>query len=330
MTKRRIWAAGAALLLVGAGLYLAGQRARRSARATEVTALRLELGRLQDRLEELSLRSAAGALATAPEQGLVIGVPVEVARDVAHRIMEGYLGSVSLTLRDLRVSKRGDVEAHVLFADRTVGSYALEAQILVVRATLRPGDLQVSFEDQHLGFDVPVATTEGRGRVRLKLAWQSTGLADVVCGDIDATRDLEGRILPAVYRMSGSFDVVADGGSLLLRPRFAGMSIRIRVEATAQALREFDQLLAEQGALCRGALEKADVKQKLAEVLARGFEVKLPVELLQDITLPVSVQQSLELEDGSFTLEVNPAEVVMTSQALWYGTNVTIERDPER
>jgi hypothetical protein len=106
------------------------------------------------------------------------------------------------------------------------------------------------------------------------------------------------------------------------------MSIRIRVEATAQALREFDQLLAEQGALCRGALEKADVKQKLAEVLARGFEVKLPVELLQDITLPVSVQQSLELEDGSFTLEVNPAEVVMTSQTLWYGTNVTIERDP--
>jgi hypothetical protein len=328
MTKPRVWAAAAALLLLGTGLYLAGQRASRSAKTTEVAALRRELGRLQDRLEELALGSTDGALAAAPEQGLVIGVPAEVALDVARQIMEGYLGSVTLTLRDLRVTKSGDVEAHVLFADRTVGSYALEAQILVVRTTLRPGELRVSFGAQRLGFDVPVATTQGRGRVRVKLAWQSKGLADVVCGDVDATRDLDGRILPAVYPMSGSLDVVADGGRLLLRPRLAQVAIRIRVEATAQAWRAFDELLAQQGALCRGALEKANVKQKLAAVLERGFEVKLPLELLQDITLPVSVQQSLDLEDGSFMLEVTPAEVVMTPQAIWYGTNVTIERDP--
>lgn len=326
MTKRRVWAAVAALLLLGAGLYLGGQRARRAAEATEVAALRRELGRLRDRLEELSLRSTDASLAAAPEQGLVIGVPAGVALDVAHQIIDGYLGSVTLTLRDLLARKSGEVEAHVLFADRTVGSYALEAQILVVRTRLRPGELQVSFGGRRLGFDVPVATSEGRGRVRLKLSWQSRGLAGVVCGDVEATRDLDGKILPAVYPMSGSLDIVAEGGSLLLRPRLAQMAIRIRLEATAQAWRAFDELLAQQGALCRGALEKANVKQKVAEVLDRGFEVKLPLELLQDITLPVSVQQSLTLEDGSFLLEVNPAEVVMTAQAIWYGTDVTIER----
>jgi hypothetical protein len=328
MTKQRVWAAAAALFLLGAGLYLARQRARRSAQATEVAALRSELGRLQDRLEELSLGSTGGVLAAAPQQGLVIGVPAEVTLDVARQIMEGYLGSVTLTLRDLRVSKSGDVEAHILLADRTVGSYALEAQILVVRTTLRPGELRVSFGGQRLGFDVPVATAEARGRVRLKLTWQSKGLADVVCGDVDAVRDLDGRVLPAVYPMSGSLDVIADAGRLLLRPRLARKAIRIQVEATAQAWRAFDELLAQQGALCRGALEKANVKQELAAVLQRGFEVKLPLKLLQDITLPVSVQQSLNLEDGSFMLEVTPAEVVMTAQAIWYGANVTIERAP--
>jgi hypothetical protein len=52
----------------------------------------------------------------------------------------------------------------------------------------------------------------------------------------------------------------------------------------------------------------------------------LPQKLLRDIALPVSVQESLKLEDTSYTLEIKPAQVVMTPQWIWYGTDVTIER----
>lgn len=190
---------------------------------------------LQQRFEDLSAASPDKTLVAAPGDGLVIGVPTEVARDVARQIVSGYLGKVRLTLRDKRVSKSADVEARVLFANRIVGSYDLEVLILVAKGTLRPGNLQISFEGQRLGFSVPVSLADGHGRVRLKLAWKSKGLADMVCGDVEATRELDGRIVPTVYPMSGFFDVVAEGGSLVLRPRLAHSTIRIRVAATDQA-----------------------------------------------------------------------------------------------
>lgn len=328
MTKRRVSLAATALVVLGIALYFGGRPARHASAPTELTALRQELRRLQDEFETLSMRSPDSAFATAPTQGLVIGVPVDVARDVARQTTAGFLGSVSLTLRGQRVRKSAEVEAEVLFARRTVGSYELDAQVLVARATLRPQGLQFSFAGGRMGFDVPVATSGGRGRVRLRLSWRSEGLASLVCGDVDATRDLEGRILPAVYPMSGSFEIVAEAGRLVLRPHFSRLSIRVQLEATPQAWRAFDELLAQQGRLCREAFERANVRRQLAKVLEAGFTVELPRGLLRDITLPVSVQQSLSLQDDSFVLEIKPAEVVVTAQTIWYGADVTIERDP--
>lgn len=327
--RTRWWAAVAALSLLGAAAWFFGvRRARFSPEAAEVATLRQQLGKLQQQFEELSAASPDKALVSAPGDGLVIGVPTDVARDVAQQIVAGYLGKVRLTLRDKRVRKSDDVQARVLFAQRTVGSYDLEAQILFVSATLRPRELRVSFEGRRLGFSVPVAVADGRGRVRLKFAWKSKGLADLVCGDVEVTRELDGRIIPVVHPLVEFFDVVAEGGSLLLRPQLAQRAIRFGVEGTDQAWHAFDELLAQQGGPCRGALEKSDVKAKLAEILAHGFEVKLPRQLLRDIALPASVQESLKLNEGLFTLKVETANVVMTPQWIWYGTSVTIERGP--
>jgi hypothetical protein len=325
--KRRRWAAAALLALLGAAVYLfAIRRAGFSPEARAVAALRQQLSQLQEQFEALAERAPDKALVSAPGDGLVIGIPTDVARDVAQQIVAGYLGRLRLTLRRLRVHKSDDLEARILFAKRTVGSYDLEAEILVAQATLRPRELHVSFEGQRLGFDVPVAIAEGRGRVRLRFVWKSKGLADIVCGDVDATRELDGRVPPSVHPLSGYFDIVAEGGSLVLRPSVARRSIHVQVEATDQAWKAFDELMAEQGGLCRGAVEQADVKQKLADLLTRGFEVQLPRSLLHDIQLPVSVQESLKLEDRSYTLEIKPARVVMTPPWIWYGTSVTIER----
>jgi hypothetical protein len=199
-------------------------------------------------------------------------------------------------------------------------------QILVVQATLQPRELKVSFEGQRLGFSVPVSVAEGRGRVRMHFAWKSKGLADVVCGDVDTTRELDGRVLPAVHPLSGSFDFVAEGGALLLRPQAAQRSIHVSVAATDQAWRAFDEVVAQQGGLCRSAIEKADVREKLGAILTRGFDVKLP-RLLRDIELPVSVEETLKLDEGSFSLQIKPAQLVMKPPWIWYGTSVTVERE---
>jgi hypothetical protein len=174
-----------------------------------------------------------------------------------------------------------------------------------------------------------VSVSEGRGRVELGFAWDSKGIADLVCGDLEVTRELDGRLKPAVYPMSGHFELVAHDGALLLRPHFTQHAIRIRIEATDEAWRAFDELVDERSGLCQRAVLKADVKSRLAEILTEGFDVQLPRGMLRDITLPASVQESLKLADGSYTLKAAPAHVAMNAQWLWYGTSVTIERASE-
>jgi len=321
-------AAGALLALSGAALsYWNVSRARVAPEAAEIALLRLKLTQQQQEFEELIGAAPDQALASAPADGLVVGVPTSVARDVAQQVVAGYLGNVRLTLRDKQVkTKSDDVEARVLFATRTVGSYQLVTRILKVGAALRPRQLKVSFEGQRLGFSLPVSVSDGRGRVRLSFRWDSKGVADLVCGDVEVTRELEGRLIPALYPMSGHFELVAENGALLLRPHFKDNRIRIHIEATEQAWRVFDELVEGRSGLCQKALEKADVKRQLGELLASGFDVPLPRNMLQDIALPASVEESLKLQDGAYVLKVTPAHVQMSAQWLWYGTNVTIER----
>ena len=68
------------------------------------------------------------------------------------------------------------------------------------------------------------------------------------------------------------------------------------------------------------------MKQKLQEMVDRGFTVKLPRQLFREIRLPAGVRQSLELEGLALTLDVRPVGVVVTPQRLWYGANVEARR----
>jgi hypothetical protein len=326
--RTRALAAFGALALLGAALYAWQTRAARFApEAAEVATLRKQLELLQQEFEELTAAAPDQAFASAPSDGLVVGVPTSVARDMARQILAGYLANVRLTLRDKRVkTKSDDVEARVLFARRTVGSYELQTRIVSASAVLRPQELQISFEDQRLRFRLPVSVSEGRGRVQLGFKWDSKGVADLICGDIEVTRELDGRLKSAVHPMSGHFELVAENGTLVLRPHLAQSSIRIRIEATDAAWRAFDELVDERSGLCQRAVLKADVKSRLTELLDEGFDVGLPRGMMRDIALPASVQESLKLADGSYTLKVTPAHVAMSAQWLWYGTSVRIER----
>jgi hypothetical protein len=329
---RRAPAAAALVSLLAAWLYVwnAG-RARFAPEASEVAALRQKLDELQQQFEQLTGSAPEQPLGSAPGDGLVVGVPTSLARSVARQIVSGYLGNVRLTLRDKTLkTKRDEVQARLLFARRTVGRYELQTRVLDIGASLRPRQLQVSFEAGHLAFRLPVAVSAGSGRARLTFAWDSKGIADLVCGDVEVTRDLSGRLVPALYAMSGYFELVAEGGQLLLRPRLAQRSIRVRIEATQQAWDAFDELADDRSGLCQRALEKADVKRQLAAILADGFDVELPRRMLRDIALPAGFQESLRLADGDYTLRVTPAHVAVTPRWLWYGTDVAIERGARR
>jgi hypothetical protein len=299
---------------------------RSAALAGEVDALRRERQALQERFQALAEGPRDLGFGDAPAAGLLIGVPTAFTRDLAQQIVAGFFGELSLRLKDLSVHKADDVQARVLFADRTVGEFVLDLVIPEVTGTLRPGQPQVTFSQNRLGLSLDVTLVEGKGTARARLQWQSRGMASAVCGDIDVTRDLEGTLAPKRYRIEGAFAVAAENGAIVLRPRFKDVVVNVVVRPSEQAWQSLDEIVLAQGGLCRAALRKVDVRKRLGEIVERGFPVKLPASLFREIRLPAGVRQSLELQGLELTIRVQPAGVVVTPSRLWYGANVTTER----
>jgi hypothetical protein len=117
---------------------------------------------------------------------------------------------------------------------------------------------------------------------------------------------------------------------MLLKPRFGEVVVNVRVRPSEESWQAIDALVEQQAALCRAALRKVDVKQKLLELLERGFNVKLPPQLFREIRLPLAVRQSLELQGLSLTVNIKPVDVVVTPLRIWYGADVTMERSARR
>lgn len=326
----------AALILCGLGVlgaFAIARKARRTPRApsgSEIAALRAQRQALQNRLLALTEGMGELGLREAPAAGLLIGIPTEFTRDLADQIVAGLFGEVRLRLRNLKVSKADDVQARILFGQRTVGQFVLDVEIPEVVGTLRPRAPKVTFTRNRLGVSLHVSLVEGRGSALVRLLWDSRGLANAVCGDLDVTRELKGGVAPADYAIEGSFAVAASGGSIVLKPRFGEIVVNLRVQPTEEAWQAIDAIVEEQGALCRAALRRVDVKRKLSEVVERGFNVKLPPKLFREIRLPAGFQQALDLQGIELTVAVKPVDVVVTPLRIWYGADVTLKRRASR
>jgi hypothetical protein len=316
------------------GLSAAWLRSRRERVPTpaEVTLLETQRDSLQRRLQELVGATRTG-FEDAPPAGLLLGIPTEFTRDLAQQVVTGLFGQVTLRLRNLKLSKSDEVQARVLFSRRTVGQFVLDVSIPELVSTLRLRQATVSFAKNaknRLGVSLRAALLEGGGVARVQLQWDSRGMANAICGDIDVTRELRGAVVPAEYLVQGGFDAAAHGGAIVLRPRFGEVALTVRVRPSEDAWIAVDSIVDQQSGLCRAALRRADVKTRLREMLERGFTVKLPERLFREIRLPAGVQQSLELQGATLLLSVKPVGLVVGPQRIWYGADVTSERRAAR
>ena len=64
----------------------------------------------------------------------------------------------------------------------------------------------------------------------LRFRWDSKGLANLVCGDVDVTRAVTGEVSPRNYRVTGHFAIEADGETIVLRPSFPDLAVRLFVD----------------------------------------------------------------------------------------------------
>ena len=140
-----------------------------------------------------------------------VGLPVTFTTAILQQTVTGLFGQTVLTLRELKAHKAGRVKARILFARRTLGEYVLDLRIDRVQGLLEPGLPALAFGAGKVGLELPVRLSGGDGNADLRFRWDSRGGANVVCGDVDVTRAIAGRVSPRDYRVSGHFAIEADG-----------------------------------------------------------------------------------------------------------------------
>ncbi len=284
---------------------------------------------LQKRLTEVVAANGEKSLATAPRGGVMIGVPTSFTRSILDQIVTGLFGEVTLTLKNLKVHKEGEVRVNTLFGRKqTMGKYVLDVKIHEVQGILRPGKPKVVFGRDRVALSLPVRLAEGQGNADLRLRWDSQGLAaKLACGDVDVTKAVTGGVIPQDYTLAGAFKIARAGSAITLLPDFPeDLRVRIRVDPSEQAWRAVEEVVKDQRAVCEAALNKIDIKEVLGNVLGKGFNVRIPHKLIKPIRLPAGLKQSLDIQGIKLALKLKLTGLLVSEKRIWYGADIGFEK----
>jgi hypothetical protein len=204
------------VLLAGAGgvawYWLRGPKLPPPPTPQRLEALGAERDRLQERLRDIVVAQGEKSLGKAPKAGIMIGIPTSLTSSIVEQVVTGLFGETTLTLKNLKVHKEGEVKAKMLVRKKRIGKFVLDLQIHQVQGLLRPGKPQLGFGRNKVDLTLPVSLAEGQGQADLRFQWDSKGLAaNLVCGDVDVTRSVTGNVIPEDYKVTGEFGIRSSG-----------------------------------------------------------------------------------------------------------------------
>ena len=293
--------------------------------AARLAELRAERDALQGKVRDAIVKRGEKSVLDAPKAGLMIGIPTSFTSSILEQVVTGLFGETTLTLRNLKVHKEGDVKAKMLIRKKRLGAYVLDVDIHEVQGILQPGKPTLQFARNRVEVTLPVHLAEGAGSAELRFEWDSKAVAaKVACGDLKVTRALTGGVVPEDYVVNGQFEIASAGEAIVLTPSFPDLAVRIYVDPSEQAWAIVDEVVKARRKGCEIALNKVDIKEKLAGILGRGFNVKIPQKIFKPIKLPAGVSQSLEVQGIQLALKVKPTGVLVARERIWYGADVAL------
>lgn len=272
-------------------------------------------------------RAADPLVARAPAADVLIGMPVAFTAGLVRQLTLALVGQVRIALRDLEVHKEGSVAAKTFLGTIRPGHYRVDLTLHEAKALLKPGAARVDFRGEKLGVNVPVTVAEGEGRATVRFDWDSRGLGSVVCEDFKMKQTVTARVVPRTYEVKGAFALSVEGGALVAKPDFSGLSVRVGVAPTEETWKAIEKAIEERSWKCEAVIKKVNVPKLLGERLAEGFEVKIPQKIFKPVRLPAAVQQSIALEGRSVALGVRLIDLRFAPEILWYGADVEVRRE---
>ena len=323
-SRRRLIVAVAALVAVlaaGAGFwYSAWRRADRQTPAQirgEITALEAERDDLRRRLEGLVGQDPR--LAGMPDMPVRVAVPTALAGDLIGRVLTGAADQVTLELKNLRARKRGTVRKVI-----TIGDYDLRVTVNQVLGTLRTGTPTITFGGNEVALALPLTVAAGTGTATIDFAWNGRNISGAVCGDMTVRQVVSGSVRPRTYPIAGRLRLTSTATEILAEPRLPPMRLHLNVVPSAASWQAAQKILDDKTGLCGFVLDRVNVMGAVQRLVDRGFRVRLPVEKLKAVALPVGIEPTMRVRGEPVALGIRVGGLAITPHAIWLGAHVSV------
>ena len=324
MTRRRVVvlvavSAVVATLVTGwlmIGRSRAGRRTMTALQA-DVMALTAERDRLQAGIVgavDLDRRLTGG-----PDKPLRIGIPTTLARTLVSTLVSGVVDQVSLTLGDLRVRKVGEIRRVV-----TLGRFDLTLRVKQINAKLGAGVPDLEFGANRMQMVMPVRVESGTGSAEIDFRWDARGVSSAVCGDMSMLEVVSGTVTPSTYRLAGTLQLSTTDDAIVVTPRMPALRIRVRVAPSKASWDLVQKTLDAKKGLCGFVIDRVNIPEALEGLLARGFLVRLPIEKLRPVAVPIGFAQTVMVRDTPVQIGVKADGLLITSDTIWLGADVTV------
>jgi hypothetical protein len=196
-----------------------------------------------------------------------------------------------------------------------------------VKGVLRAGEPKVHFaRGNQVELEFPLHLEQGQGRATLDFAYDSKGIANLVCKDFQATQDVSGGVIPEQYPVAGSFRLRTAPNSLTAKPDFTE-TFRVRLDldpgswaAVRARLQKEDRV-----GRCGLALDPEKALAELRTIADRGFDVKLPRQLFRTVVLPAEGAQTVQVEQQQVHVSVHQNALSLGEDLVWYSAQVNVE-----
>jgi hypothetical protein len=313
----------AAVLLLLAAAAAAACRADREKPnqiRAEIAALEKEREALRERITELVARDPrVEGMPTTPVR---VSVPTGLMRELIEKVTAGFVDQVTLELKNLKAKKTGSVRKVV-----TIGQYDLQVSIDKVSGRLKTGKPDVQFGGNKVTLALPVTVASGSGHATIHFKWDGKNVSGAVCGDMEVTQVVSGSVKPANYPMSGTLTLEATPQFILARPKFPELKVNLKVVPSKESWAAVDRILAEKTGACGYVVEKVNVRGILERIVEKGFNVKLPVNKIKPLAVPVGIEPTMMVRGEPVALAIKVGGLTITEHSFWLGAHVSVDAE---
>ena len=317
----------ATALLFALALTCLGGCRRREGPTPEETkarnqALTRERDELKSRLGELVANDRR--LAGLPQNGVRVGVPTSLARNLVQRVLGGFVDSVTLKLSNLKVKKAGKIKKVV-----TIGEYDLLVVLEEVTGHLLTGKAEVGFGGNRVSVALPVRVASGQADATIDFKWDGKNVSGAVCGDMEIQQKVAGTVKPDSYPISGSLILTTTAQQILASPKFPVVKVKLKPVPSPESWAAVQKILDDKSGVCGFVLDKVDIAGVLDRLISKGFDVRLPTEKIKPMAVPVGIAPTMTVRGEPVTIQVKVGSLAITEYMIWLGADVALGAAPE-